>query len=512
MEAGNKWFSLPPQRGEGRGAGWESSRRFAFSLACGKTTPHPQSLSPWRREGSQGRRALAKSFLALFLTFLIFLFAHSAFGADRVEFVPASLRKGLKLTAFYQKHINLDGFPILGSTNISDYAMREAAWIVRHMLTNRADIIQALATNRARLVVMAYNEFTTDVPEQTNMSPKVYWDRRARGLGGRVASCAEENLLCFPGDPYSTENILIHEFSHVIHGVAMRALDPTFDRRLREAFHSATNAGLWKNTYAGTNPGEYWAEAAQNWFDNNRHDDALHNHVHTRAQLKEYDPAVAKLCAEVFGENPWRYQKPAERAASERAHLTGYDASKAPRFKWRFAPIPEKPRVSIETALGRIEVELFARQAPVTVSNFLRYAHEGFYSDGEFHRSVTMANQPTNLIKIQVVQASANPARSNEFFAPIRLERTRDTGVKHLDGTISMARLGPDTAQHSFFICIGDQPELDFGGKRNPDGQGFAAFGRVVRGMDLVRRIHELSADGQNIKAPVRIQRAVRME
>ena len=425
--------------------------------------------------------------------------------------VPESLRRELKLDAFYQKHIDLDGFPVLGSSNVSDYAMREAAWVVRQMLTNRTDILHALATNNARLVVMAHTEYTTDIPEQAGMTPKVYWDRRARGLGGRIASCAEENLLCFPGDPYSTENILVHEFAHVIHGVAMRALDATFDQRLRAAYHSATNAGLWKGTYAATSVSEYWAESAQDWFDNNRSNDALHNHVATRAALKEYDPKVAALCAEVFGEIPWRYRKPMDRQPAGRAHLVGYDATKAPRFRWRASPIPDLPRVSIETALGNIEVELDAKRAPNTVSNFLHYVHEGLYADGEFHRTVTLSNQPQSQVKIEVVQASANPAKTNEFPAAIQIERTRDTGLKHLDGTISMARDGPDTAQDHFFICIGAQPELDYGGQRNPDGQGFAAFGRVVKGMDLVKKIHAAPAEGQSLKPPIRIQRAVRL-
>ncbi len=440
-----------------------------------------------------------------FVAILVAVCVHAAVGP-----VPDSLCREAKLSAFYQKHIDLDGFPILGSSNVSDHALLEAEWIVRRMLTNRADIIRALATNRARLVVMAHNEYTTDIPEQSDMKPKVYWDRRARGLGGRIASCAEENLLCFPGDPYSTENILVHEFSHVIHGVALKAIDPTFNRRLNSAFLNATNTGLWKGTYAGTSAGEYWAESVQDWFDDNRHDDALHNHVHTRAQLKEYDPKVAALCAEVFGDGPWRYKKPGLRTAADRAHLAGHDASKAPRFQWRKPPVPEQPRVSIETALGVIEVELDAKAAPRTVTNFLRYVQAGLYNDGEFHRTVTLANQPTNTVKIQVIQASANPAKTNEFFPPIQIERTRDTGVKHLDGTISMARDGPDTAQDHFFICIGEQPELDFGGKRNPDGQGFAAFGKVTKGMDVVRKIHSAPADGQTLQPPVRIQRALR--
>ena len=431
--------------------------------------------------------------------------------AASVTPVPDAVRKDFNLSPFYQKYVDVGGMPVLGSTNVTDFALREAEWIVRQMLTNRADILRALGSNGARLVVMAHNEYTTDLPEQADMTPKVFWDRRARGLGGRVASCAEENLLCFPNDPYSTENILVHEFSHVIHGVAMRALDPTFNNRLREAYQSATNSGKWKGTYAGTNPGEYWAEAAQSWFDNNRENDALHNHVNTRAELKEYDPAVAKLCEEVFGDIAWRYVKPMKRAAADRAHLAGYDFTKSPRFRWRAEPVPEKPRVSIQTAIGDIEVELDTKAAPITVTNFLHYVHEGLFNDGGFHRAVTLANQPTNNVKIQVIQAAANPAKSNEFLAPIRLERTRDSGLKHLDGTISMARLGPDTAQNDFFICIGDQPELDFGGKRNPDGQGFAAFGKVTKGMDVVRRIQNSPANGQNLTPPIHIQRAVRL-
>jgi peptidyl-prolyl cis-trans isomerase A (cyclophilin A) len=173
--------------------------------------------------------------------------------------------------------------------------------------------------------------------------------------------------------------------------------------------------------------------------------------------------------------------------------------------------VPERPRVSIQTAIGNIEVELDTLRAPITVANFLRYVHEGLYSDGEFHRTLTLENQPTNSVKIEVIQATANPARTNEYLPPIVLERTRDTQLKHVDGAISMARKGPDTAQDDFFICIGDQPELDFGGRRNPDGQGFAAFGRVTKGMDVVRKIQQSHAQGEKLTPPVRIQRAVRL-
>ena len=185
---------------------------------------------------------------------------------------------------------------------------------------------------------------------------------------------------------------------------------------------------------------------------------------------------------------------------------------------WLSAPSPTvaadigKPRVLIQTTAGDIEVELDPQRAPNTVTNFLRYVDRGFYAGGVFHRTVTLSNQPANKVKIEVIQGSAHPARTNEFLPPIPIERTRDTRLKHRDGTISMARDSPDTAQDEFFICIGDQPELDFGGKRNPDGQGFAAFGKVTKGMDVVRRIQSSPADSQKLTPPIRIQRMVRLD
>lgn len=168
------------------------------------------------------------------------------------------------------------------------------------------------------------------------------------------------------------------------------------------------------------------------------------------------------------------------------------------------------PRVVLETSLGEIELELDAQRAPATTANFLRCVEAGFYNGGRFHRTVTQENQPQNPVKIEVVQAGPAPARDGELFPPIALERTRDTGLRHTDGAVSMARLGPDTAQADFFICIGAQAELDFGGRRNPDGQGFAAFGRVVGGMDVVRRIHRAPHEEQRLTPPVEIRRARR--
>lgn len=165
-------------------------------------------------------------------------------------------------------------------------------------------------------------------------------------------------------------------------------------------------------------------------------------------------------------------------------------------------------RVLLETELGDIELELDQWHAPATAANFLQYVNKGFYDGGLFHRTVTQSNQPQDKIKIEVIQAGASPTKEADAFAPIPLERTNKTGLKHLDGTISMARDEPDTATSDFFICIGNQPELDFGGKRNPDGQGFAAFGRVIRGMDVVRKIHASASDGQKLTPPIKILRA----
>ncbi len=435
--------------------------------------------------------------------------------AQPVRAVPEQIRQAFQLDPFYQKCLLVDGFPVIGSDRVSDAAIREAAWIVRQMLGNRDDILRAMVGNKTRMAVMAHNEYTTDVPEHRHLAPRVFWDRRARGLGATprapAVSCAEENLLCHPGDPYSTENICIHEFAHAIHEMGMKDVDPSFDKRLRDAYRLALAKGLWKDTYAAVDHKEYWAEAVQSWFDDNRESDALHNHVNTRDELREYDPTLAALCEEVFGDGDWRYRKPMVRDAADQSHLSDVDFENLPRFNWRDEAIPAQPRVLIQTTAGDIEVELEAEQAPKTVANFLHYVHQGHYSNGSFHRTVTPHNQPDDEIKIAVIQAAADPDMQDQFPAPIPLERTRDTGLRHLDGTISMARDLPDSAQDHFFICIGDQPELDFGGRRNPDGQGFAAFGRVTKGMDVVRKIHGGSADGQKLQPPIQIQRAIRL-
>jgi len=167
----------------------------------------------------------------------------------------------------------------------------------------------------------------------------------------------------------------------------------------------------------------------------------------------------------------------------------------------------EHPRVQVTvyTAKGDIVVAVDTMAAPITSTNFLNYVTDGHYDGGRFFRVVRMDNQPDNDIKIEVIQASANQERSEAFYDPIPLERTSETGLYHTDGAISMARGGPDSATHSFFFTIGDQPSLDFGGMRNDDGQGFAAFGYVLSGMEVIRDIQAGDVDKQILLEPVLI-------
>jgi peptidyl-prolyl cis-trans isomerase A (cyclophilin A) len=186
--------------------------------------------------------------------------------------------------------------------------------------------------------------------------------------------------------------------------------------------------------------------------------------------------------------------------------------------------------VGIITPLGEITVELFVKQAPVTTENFMRYVKNGLYDGGRFHRTVRLDNQsnanlgrsaigagsdagaeqaqpPNDSVAIEVIQGGIHPDRQGALGAAIPLERTRDTGLRHVEGTVSMARLTPDSAVSDFFICVGDQPGLDFGGQRNPDGQGFAAVGQAISGMDVVRAIQQSPATSQSLDPPVEIMR-----
>lgn len=250
------------------------------------------------------------------------------------------------IPSFYSQQFEANGFPIVASSRVNPYALKEAAYIIDGMLKDRMDIREAMIKSGARLCILAHDEFTTEQPEWQwlatesvvgfpGVTGKDFYDARARGMGGSktdpYCSCGEENLLCYPGDPYSAESILIHEFAHNIHLRGMVNLDPTFDQRVKAAYDRAIGGGLWRGKYASVNHHEYFAEGVQSWFDNNRQEDHDHNHVDTRLELIEYDAGLAGLCREVFGDSEFRYTKPQTRVVD---HLKGYDPNQAPSFSW----------------------------------------------------------------------------------------------------------------------------------------------------------------------------------
>jgi peptidyl-prolyl cis-trans isomerase A (cyclophilin A) len=212
--------------------------------------------------------------------------------------------------------------------------------------------------------------------------------------------------------------------------------------------------------------------------------------------------SVALSCSSLLfaqtGENTRPVVGDTVTAATERA-ASGSHAS---------VPQPGTVPIRIETQYGNIEAYLDSARAPVTVRNFLRYVDAHLYDSASFFRALTLANQPNDSVKIQVIQGAK--ARSKPGFPAIPLERTSVTGLTHKNGTLSMARSGPDTGTDQFSIMIGNQPELDFGGKRNRDGQGFAAFGQVTSGWDVINKIQAQPANGQYLVTPVVVLRIVR--
>ena len=217
----------------------------------------------------------------------------------------------------------------------------EAAYLIRRMTAHRPELLGALADARVRFSVMAFDERTTDIPEHSDLTPAKYWDRRARGLGATAArpsvSCGEENLLGYPRRPVLRRRTSSSTSSPTR---STRWRSARVDRGVRsqrlrgDLLRRRWRLGLWEGTCTPRHElrGEYWAEGVQSWFDTNRENDDQHNHVDTRAELVEYDPKLAALCKEVFGDTPWRYVHPRDR--EEPGHLTGLDATQAPRFEW----------------------------------------------------------------------------------------------------------------------------------------------------------------------------------
>lgn len=237
--------------------------------------------------------------------------AKAGAGSASAQAEVAAPPESLKLEPFYKKYVSAEGLPITSSEQVADAALLKARELINKMLANRPDIRKALIEAGVRFVVIGASEQTTDIPEYAQMKPKEFWNQRARGFGGRVVSCGEENLLCYPIDRYDDENILIHEFAHCIHLIGLQRADPDFDKKLKQLYDRASAKGLWKGTYAGSNASEYWAEGVQSYFDCNRQNNYNHNHVNTRDELQIYDPELAALVAETFrhtSQTDWRYK------------------------------------------------------------------------------------------------------------------------------------------------------------------------------------------------------------
>lgn len=178
-----------------------------------------------------------------------------------------------------------------------------------------------------------------------------------------------------------------------------------------------------------------------------------------------------------------------------------------------FNVFSQNPIVRVYTELGDIDIEIYKDKAPITSANFLSYVYsERYNTHANFYRVVRLDNQPDKTYKIEVIQGGfyQDSLIEKYQFPPIKHETTKETGILHKNGVISMARMEPGSASSEFFICIGDQPELDYGGKRNPDEQGFAAFGKVVRGMKVVKKIQKQKDRDQYLIKPVKIVRITR--
>ncbi len=220
--------------------------------------------------------------------------------------------KKLAVSEFYEKYLDCGGIPVTGSAKVDDRAFWRLRYLLDSILVNRPDIKAALASSNYSCIIIAHSEQVTEIPEYSYMEPKEYWDKRARGFGGPTTSCGEENLLNLPQDRYYNESIFIHELAHSIHDPALVSIDKGFQATLDKLYQSALSRGLYENDYAATNASEYWAESVQAYFDCDAENNQVHNYVNTRAELREYDPDVAKLLDKVFGftdGNDWRYSR-----------------------------------------------------------------------------------------------------------------------------------------------------------------------------------------------------------
>ena len=230
---------------------------------------------------------------------------------------PVAPAESLGLDPFYTRHLDSGGIPIIGSDQVPAEAFARAHFVLANMLRDQPCIRAAIVDSGIRIAIMGRDQVTTDIPEYSDFYdafPGVDWDRRGRGFGATlvrpVTSGSVDNLMQDRDDPWFGENILLHELAHSYWEFGIRDLDggAALDDRLEATYDAAIEAGLWDETYARTNPAEYWAEGVQGWFNDNASAEpanGIHNWVDTREELEAYDPQLADLIAEFFSDEWW---------------------------------------------------------------------------------------------------------------------------------------------------------------------------------------------------------------
>ena len=240
---------------------------------------------------------------------------------------PLTIREAFELDPFFQQWVDVEGLPVVASEKVNPYALKEAAWLIWRMIGHRPEILHTFVQKRVRFVVIGNTEIPTDIPDCSDQGPDflVYWHS---GLGGCKSGhtgvgSSEEILLHYPGGV--SNNVLFHGFAHTIHRFGLNTVDPTFNNRLQIVYDAAMEKGLWQGTYASADRGEYWAEATRAWFHPKSGGSFKGN---TRQALKVYDPGIAALLAEVYGDSGWRYTPLATR--THLPHLQGFDPQDSP--------------------------------------------------------------------------------------------------------------------------------------------------------------------------------------
>lgn len=251
---------------------------------------------------------------------------------------PAVVRDFYELDPYYEQWINVGGLPVIASAKVNPYALKETAWLIEKMIGHRPDVLRAMVGNKARFSVIPYTEVITAIPEYRNDPRPDFIAFRERGWGGSegaTASSPEENILNYPGETEAEDRVYslpLHEFAHAIHLLGFNTLDPTFDERLQMTYEAAMEKGLWQGTYSSSNRREYWAEGTHAWFFPNGFVRSFGRSGNTRRALKAYDPELATLLTEVYGDSEWRYTLIETR--TDLPHLQGFNPQDSPTFEW----------------------------------------------------------------------------------------------------------------------------------------------------------------------------------